>query len=89
MLSEDKIKEFVMTCEGLTNKVREVFDQQDFPVIMAVLGKIVGEMIYEMQITPNDEEAIEHMERFASSVKLAYAIVKEHEEQLPEGGVTH
>lgn len=86
MLSED---EFVEICEGLSNKVREVFHDQKFPIIMAVLGKVAGEMVYEMQETPSNEGSAEIIARLLCSVKLSYDMTKEAEETLPEGGTTH
>ena len=89
MHSEEEVRQIIDKCTELTNKVREVFDGQEYPVIMAVLGKVTGEMVFSMQVEPNDAEAAEILAKHMYMLKLSYKITKESEEKLPEGGVTH
>lgn len=89
MRDENEVRQIIEKCTELTNKVMEVFDGEEYPVIMAVLGKVTGEMAYSMQIEPSDAEAAEILAKYMYTVKLAYKLIRDGEAQMPEGGVTH
>lgn len=76
--------EFVKECEALDDAIYEAMDGKSAVVCIAVLTKLVGEVLFEMQYDPADHaEGQDLLERARQSILDSYTTSRDDAEGLP------
>ena len=75
--------EFVEQCEELDEGIYELMDGKSAIVCIAVLTKLVGEVLFEMQLDPTDrEETNELLEKARMSILDSYTVSRDDDAGL-------
>jgi hypothetical protein len=77
--------EFVEQCMALDEAIYELMDGKAAMVCIAVLTKLVGEVLFDMQLDPTDyEESRELLEKARLSVLESYTVSRDDAEGLSD-----
>lgn len=76
-MTNDEADTFMQQCMALDDTMNEMMDGQDLTVCIAVLTKLVGELLYDMQDDPtNKEEATDMIRKTMTSITMSYEVCR-------------
>ena len=76
-MTNDEADTFMQQCMALDDAMNEMMEGQDLTVCIAVLTKLVGEVIYDMQDdTASKEEATDLIRKAMTSITMAYEVCR-------------
>ena len=75
---------FIKECEVLNEIVDEAMNDKRLTVCIAVLTKLVGELIHELQDDPTDaKEGMELIDRAKESIVMSYTMTQAASDDTP------
>jgi hypothetical protein len=82
-MTNDEADTFMQQCMALDDAMNEMMEGQDLTVCIAVLTKLVGEVLFDMQYDPTDHaESKELLEKARLSILEAYTASRDDADGL-------